>query len=124
MALTDWTADRPLTSVTLVAFLAWLTWIVQKVITNIYLHPLSTFPGPKLAACTTYWKAFVECVLNRSFCHELEALHKIYGKQRCLFARSLHLELLLILYTGDVVRIGPNEVSLAFGTAYELDASF
>jgi len=61
------------------AFLAWLIWAVQRSVSNCFFHPLSRFPGPKLAACTTYWKAFLECVLNRSISHELEALHKIYG---------------------------------------------
>ncbi|KAK7510590.1 cytochrome P450 monooxygenase-like protein [Phyllosticta citriasiana] len=65
-----------------------LTWVAWRAVYNIYFHPLARFPGPKLAAATRYWKAWVECFQAKSFVHELEKLHARYGK---------------------VVRVGPNE---------------
>ncbi|KAJ4992818.1 hypothetical protein SVAN01_01522 [Stagonosporopsis vannaccii] len=74
-----------------------IAYAVYAVIYNVYFHPLAEFPGPRLAATTTYWKAYVECVANRSFCHELVSLHAQYG---------------------DVVRVGPNELHFANPKAY------
>ncbi|KAK7532076.1 cytochrome P450 monooxygenase-like protein [Phyllosticta citribraziliensis] len=67
-----------------------ITWIAWQALYNVYFHPLARFPGPRLAAATRYWKAWVECVQEKSFTHELEKLHARYGK---------------------VVRVGPNEAS-------------
>lgn len=53
---------------------------LYSVLYNVYFHPLARFPGPPLASTTIYWKAYVECVANRSFCHELVKLHAQYGK--------------------------------------------
>lgn len=47
---------------------------------NLTLHPLARFPGPKAAAVTRYWKAYIECILEQSFCHKLEDLHSKYGE--------------------------------------------
>ncbi|KAJ8116800.1 hypothetical protein OPT61_g1845 [Boeremia exigua] len=76
---------------------AFIAYAVYTVIYNVYFHPLAIFPGPPLAATSTYWKAYLECIANRSFCHELVRLHAQYG---------------------DVVRIGPNELHFANPNAY------
>ncbi|KAF2195904.1 cytochrome P450 monooxygenase-like protein [Zopfia rhizophila CBS 207.26] len=70
---------------------------VYLAVYNIFFHPLSCFPGPTAAGAAFYWKAFVECILNRSFCHFLEELHAQYG---------------------DVVRVGPNELHFSNPQAY------
>lgn len=71
---------RPsLSFVLVVAFIVPLSFFVQKIIYNLYLHPLAGFPGPKLAGATRFWRAYVECILNHSFVHVLEELHKTYG---------------------------------------------
>lgn len=69
------------------------TWCVYTVVYNLYFHPLARFPGPPAAAATGYWKAWIECVLEKSFVHELEVLHARYGR---------------------VVRVGPNEVCFVY----------
>lgn len=74
----------------LTATVAGVTWVAWQAMYNIYFHPLARFPGPRAAAATRYWKAWVECFQEKSFCHELEKLHARYGK---------------------VVRVGPNEAS-------------
>jgi hypothetical protein len=58
-----------------------ITYVVYTFIYNNYFHPLAGFPGPRTAATTTYWKAYIECIANRSFCHELTDLHAQYGKK-------------------------------------------
>jgi hypothetical protein len=69
-------------SVLLPAIVAsFVAYAVYTVIYNVYFHPLAQFPGPSLAATTTYWKAYVESIANRSFCHELIELHAQYGER-------------------------------------------
>ena len=46
---------------------------------RLFLHPLSSFPGPRLAAVSDFWKAYFQC--TKSFTHELMKLHEVYGKQ-------------------------------------------
>ncbi|KAF8488119.1 cytochrome P450 [Gautieria morchelliformis] len=66
-----------------------LVCLALRVFYLLYLHPLSNVPGPKLAAVTDLWKT--HAVFRNKFasmlCHE-HARH------------------------GDIVRIGPNEVSI------------
>ena len=59
---------------------AMIAFVAYAVIYNVYFHPLAKFPGPPLARTTTYWKAYVECIANRSFCHVLVELHSRYGE--------------------------------------------
>jgi hypothetical protein len=70
-----------------VALAAVLAYVVYTVTYNVYLHPLAKFPGPIAARATTYWKAYVECIQQRSFCHLLVDLHARYGE---IVYRSLH----------------------------------
>jgi hypothetical protein len=71
------------------AFATVIAYILYSVTYNVYLHPLAKFPGPIAARATTYWKAYVECIQQRSFCHLLVDLHAHYGEttspaHRCL----------------------------------------
>lgn len=83
-------------------------WTVYTWIYNTYFHPLSKFPGPKLAAVSAWWRVWHDLVVKDAIPNLFE-VHAKYG------------ELLVVLFvivrraaktsrTGDVVRIGPNEV--------------
>ncbi|GAB7357362.1 hypothetical protein MBLNU459_g8308t1 [Dothideomycetes sp. NU459] len=61
-----------------------------KALYNIFFHPLRKFPGPLLAGATSGWKAYKEVIKQETLAQELFALHEKYG---------------------EIVRIGPNEVS-------------
>lgn len=81
----------------IVAATTYLLYLLAHTIRNLYFHPLSTFPGPKLAACTRLWKAYIDCVANTSFVATLKDLHKQHG---------------------DVVRVGPNELHFSRPETY------
>jgi hypothetical protein len=74
-----WAQGRPIATLCLLALTAILSIAFQRVFYRLWLHPLAAFRGPKAAALTVNWKAFVECVLNRSFTAVLEELHAEYG---------------------------------------------
>lgn len=63
---------------------------------NIYFHPLSRFPGPKTNAASN-WPYVLE-VVGGTRIHYLHGLHRKYG---------------------DVVRIGPNELSFAGASSWK-----
>lgn len=61
------------------AFFAYALVSFGKAIYNAYFHPLSKFPGPRLAAATTLWKLYVEAIAQRSMALYLRELHEEYG---------------------------------------------
>ena len=71
--------EHPIATICLLALTAILSIAFQTIFYRLWLHPLAAFRGPKAAALTVKWKAFVECVLNRSFTTVLEELHVEYG---------------------------------------------
>ena len=75
----DWPTQQSIITAAGIALIGWVSLSIYKVVRNLYFHPLSRFPGPKAAAATILWKAYVECIQNKSFCHVLEGLHVKYG---------------------------------------------
>lgn len=62
-----------------------------KAVYNIYLHPLSKFPGPRLAAATPWWRLCVEVFGKRGLAPNLPGLHEKYGLCNHLPTRSANL---------------------------------
>ena len=50
-----------------------------RVIYNVFFHPLSRFPGPRGAACTRWWLAYMELGRGISLSTLRSELHKKYG---------------------------------------------
>lgn len=46
---------------------------------RIYLHPLSSFPGPVLAAATGWYETYYDVYERGKLVERLEVLHKRYG---------------------------------------------
>jgi hypothetical protein len=72
----------------------WVFYHLSRCIYNVYFHPLRHFPGPKLMAATQMVNAYY--ILRGINCNHLFDLHEKYG---------------------NVVRIGPNELSFRSVTA-------
>ncbi|KAL5000059.1 cytochrome P450 [Aspergillus recurvatus] len=70
--------------------------LLARSLYQLYRHPLSSIPGPKLAACTSLWLAYHTYTGDE--CSTLFALHQKYG---------------------PVLRIGPNDIDIASGDAIE-----
>jgi hypothetical protein len=56
-----------------------LAFIVIKSIHRLYFHPLSKFPGPKLAAVSGAYEFYYNVIKRGTFIWKLERLHEIYG---------------------------------------------
>jgi hypothetical protein len=57
-----------------------LVYLVTLASYRLFLHPLATFPGPKLAAITRYYEAYYDIVKNGQYTFKIAELHKQYGE--------------------------------------------
>ncbi|KIK56323.1 hypothetical protein GYMLUDRAFT_47092 [Collybiopsis luxurians FD-317 M1] len=56
---------------------------------HLFRHPLSRFPGPLLAKCTVWYRAYYDIVGKGAWIRHLQTLHALYG---------------------PIIRVGPNEL--------------
>jgi hypothetical protein len=49
------------------------------VVYRLYLHPLAKFPGPKIAAVTSFYEGYYEIVKNGQYSRHISKLHDQYG---------------------------------------------
>jgi hypothetical protein len=82
------------------------TYFPGLILYRLFLHPLSRFPGPTLAAVTDAYAGWYEVVQKGRILDQLEILHKKYGELQVDPLCRVHLTTL----TGPVVRIGPGKV--------------
>jgi hypothetical protein len=63
-----------------VAAAAALCYLVWTCLYRLYFHPLAKFPGPKLAALTTWYEAYYDFIGHQGkYTYFFEELHKKYG---------------------------------------------
>lgn len=56
-----------------------LTYVLCKWFYRLYLHPLANFPGPKLAAISTWYEGYYDVIHKGQYIFQVEKLHKKYG---------------------------------------------
>lgn len=89
--------------------LLFLTYLAYLAATRLFFHPLSRFPGPRLAALTYYYQGYFEVLRDGGLVEHLETLHAIYGTYWSVLCVGIRVFILRIL-TGPIVRVNPNEV--------------
>lgn len=54
--------------------------VIGNAIHNYYRNDLSRFPGPRLAAMTSFYQTYIEVITDSCFIQKLEELHAVYGE--------------------------------------------
>lgn len=62
-----------------VAVLLSFVIIACRIIHRLFFHPLSSFPGPRLAAISSYYKTYYEIVKGGALLDQINHLHSVYG---------------------------------------------
>lgn len=57
-----------------------VTLVVTKSLYRLYFHPLSKFPGPRLAAVTHLYEFYHDVVRNGMFLWKIQEMHEKYGE--------------------------------------------
>ena len=66
-------------ALSIVAFV-WFSWVLYTCVYRLWFHPLARFPGPKLAALTTWYEGYYDCLQYKGrFTFKLGDLHEKYG---------------------------------------------
>jgi len=52
---------------------------VLIIIRRLFFHPLSAFPGPRIAAATTFYKMYFEVIRGGELLGKIHQLHVLYG---------------------------------------------
>lgn len=84
-----------------------VTLVVTKSLYRLYFHPLSRFPGPRLAAVTHLYEFYHDVVRNGMFLWKIQEMHEKYGETASMVSRHS-----LTRSSGPIVRINPREIHI------------
>lgn len=62
-----------------------LGWLFYGVIHRLFLSPLATIPGPKLAALTSWYEFYYDVIKPGKYIWKIQDLHVEYGEHYLLF---------------------------------------
>ncbi|KAI0476375.1 trichodiene oxygenase [Xylariaceae sp. FL0804] len=74
------------------AFIAYYGTLIYY---RLFLHPLSRFPGPRLAAVSRWYEGYYDVILGGQYTRKISHLHRVYG---------------------PIIRISPHELHVADST--------
>lgn len=84
-----------------------LLWTAYGVVYRLYLHPLSHFPGPKLAIATYWYEFYYDVIMHGRYTWKIKELHAQYGITILYLSHPI-----VDSSLGPVVRINPNELHI------------
>lgn len=97
-----------ITYLEIILFLSLSLWTIYGVIYRLYLSPIAKFPGPKLAALTSWYEIYFNVVRDGQWLWEIKRMHEEYGMINCsLLDFSSRLKI-----AGPIVRINPFELHI------------
>ncbi|KUL89806.1 hypothetical protein ZTR_00581 [Talaromyces verruculosus] len=100
--------------------LIWLAYVVFSAIYRLYFHPLSRFPGPRVAALTRWYEFYYDVIKPGQFIWKIESLHKRYGTLNTEVKGRDQKNGLTWVSTGPIVRITPDELHIKDPEFYDV----
>ena len=58
--------------------------VVWRIVSRLFFHRLSSFPGPRSAAVSSYYRSYYEIFKGGAMLDQINHLHSIYGAFRAL----------------------------------------
>jgi predicted membrane channel-forming protein YqfA (hemolysin III family) len=83
MALVVFVMFPPIAFIAYISILT-LAYLFGVIFYRMHFHPLSQFPGPRLAAVSSLWEFWHDIMQGGTFLHTISKTHKKYGKDRSL----------------------------------------
>ncbi|PYH88418.1 putative cytochrome P450 [Aspergillus ellipticus CBS 707.79] len=68
-----------------------LTYLISLTFFRLFLHPLASFPGPRVAAVTSWYEFYWNVVKGGRFLWEIERIHQHYGPVVRITPDELHI---------------------------------
>ncbi|KAJ6139929.1 hypothetical protein N7471_006415 [Penicillium samsonianum] len=65
--------------------------LALRTVYHVYFHPLSKFPGPKLAAATFLYEFYYDVIKSGMYIWEIERMHEKYGPIVRINPREIHI---------------------------------
>lgn len=62
-----------------VAGIGYTAYLIALAVYRLYLSPLAKFPGPKLAALTSWYEFYHDVFRHGKYTFEIADMHKAYG---------------------------------------------
>ncbi|KAJ5757735.1 uncharacterized protein N7511_006429 [Penicillium nucicola] len=66
--------------------------LALNIVYNLYFHPLSKFPGPKIAAASFFYEFYYDVIKSGMYIWEIERMHEIYGPIVRINPREIHIK--------------------------------
>ncbi|KAI1095546.1 putative cytochrome P450 [Rostrohypoxylon terebratum] len=82
-------------------------YFIILVLYRLFLHPLASFPGPKLAAATAWYEFYHDAIRRGKYTFEIQEMHDKYGPIVRISPEELHCNdpsFIPTLYTGGSAR--------------------
>lgn len=67
-----------------------LLYCIVGVLYRLYFHPLSKFPGPKLAAATLWSEFYHDCIQSGQYFVKIAQWHERYGMSIHIVGGQIH----------------------------------
>jgi hypothetical protein len=82
--------EKPVFAVGWAAVLFLMSYLAFKAIYNLFFHPLSKFPGPKIAAVGSYYEFYHDVCKDGTYLWKIEEMHRKYGNSSKLGSWSIY----------------------------------